>query len=374
MRVFFFAPFKAISSPIPSGDREIGRGLFSFLSAQKEEVKVLSNFHSLLFWFHIWGVLLYFPFLIVAFFRVLLWRPDYFFTYHLYYKAPDPFAFWLASIFNKPHFIFEGMYSLKPRDSWKTWPGWFLTKLAIERASHVFTDKTDDIESLERILAKEKITYIPPSIDTAFFCRDGKVRNEIRTKFNSDDLPIIIGVAMLRPDRKSEGVEFLLHCLAELKEEGLNFLYLHVGDGDMLSSLTSLAEKIIPGRAKFLGRMDKEKVRDYLSAADLFAFPGLDEAFGMVYVEAQSCNLPVVAFKNGGIPDAVSADVSGFLTPLLDKAEMKKALRKLLTDSSLRQKMGNSARNFVLEKFDKEKNYKKMFEIIRASTKKEPSR
>ena len=57
--------------------------------------------------------------------------------------------------------------------------------------------------------------------------------------------------------------------------------------------------------------------RRYYSAGDMFVFPGIRESLGMVYLESQSCGLPVVAFHNGGIPEVVVDGETGFLTPAL---------------------------------------------------------
>lgn len=364
MRVLFFAPFKPITSNIPSGDREIARGLHAYLSANGE-VKILSNYHSLFFWRSIQGILFYPVYFVAALVKVLSWSPDYFFTYHVYHKAPDPFAFIFAKIFGRPHFIFEGMYSDKPRKHFKSWIGWWFTKQSLSSASHVFTDKKDDISGLQKVLPLERITYIPPSIDLEFFKKNTHATIEIIAEQKRKNRVVILGVAMLRPDRKSEGVEFLLRCLIDLQNEGLDFFYIHIGDGERFDSLKKLAEENMPGRNFFAGRLDKEEIRNYLSCADFFAFPGIDEAFGLVYVEAQACGLPVVAFYNGGVPEAVANKRSGFLTELLNQEEMKKSLRDLIQNEELRLKMGREARKFVEESFNREVNYKKMLEIIK---------
>ena len=52
----------------------------------------------------------------------------------------------------------------------------------------------------------------------------------------------------------------------------------------------------------------------------VFAFPGIRESLGMVYLEAQACGLPVVAFDNGGVPEVVKDTVTGMLTPPFDKS------------------------------------------------------
>jgi glycosyltransferase involved in cell wall biosynthesis len=60
----------------------------------------------------------------------------------------------------------------------------------------------------------------------------------------------------------------------------------------------------------------------------------------MVYLEAQACGLPVVAFRNGGIPDVVRDGETAFLVPRLDRLEFTQRLAQLVGDQQLRARMG----------------------------------
>ena len=64
-------------------------------------------------------------------------------------------------------------------------------------------------------------------------------------------------------------------------------------------------ESSLGDRVLFAGRIDRDRMFELYSGADLFVFPGINESLGMVYLEAQSCGLPVVAYDNGGIPEVV---------------------------------------------------------------------
>jgi glycosyltransferase involved in cell wall biosynthesis len=86
----------------------------------------------------------------------------------------------------------------------------------------------------------------------------------------------------------------------------------------------------------------------------------------MVFLEAQACGLPVVAFSNEGIPEVVKDRQTGFLIPLYTKDPFDRAIANLLKDRSLRQKMGNAARAYVLKEHDLNRNYRKMEEVLKA--------
>ena len=66
------------------------------------------------------------------------------------------------------------------------------------------------------------------------------------------------------------------------------------------------AAQALPGRVIFTGLIPREKLAGFYSAGDVFAFPGFNEALGMVYLEAQAAGLPVAAMADGGVPEVVS--------------------------------------------------------------------
>jgi glycosyltransferase involved in cell wall biosynthesis len=67
----------------------------------------------------------------------------------------------------------------------------------------------------------------------------------------------------------------------------------------------------------------------------------------MVYLEAQACGVPVVAFRNGGIPDVVRDGETGFLVEPMDREAFVERLERLITDGELRHAMGRAGREHV---------------------------
>ena len=89
----------------------------------------------------------------------------------------------------------------------------------------------------------------------------------------------------------------------------------------------------------------------------MFVFPGIRESLGMVFLEAQSCGLPVVAFADGGVPEVVADGVCGYLVRPFDAGEFNEAIVRLLADQVLRKRMGAAARGYVRNRHDLKKNY-----------------
>ncbi len=98
----------------------------------------------------------------------------------------------------------------------------------------------------------------------------------------------------------------------------------------------------------------------YMAAADIYCLPSYREGFNVTIIEAAACGLPAVASRIYGITDAVEDGKTGLLFPVGDVSALTQALLKLLTESELRQQMGNAARVRALELFPSEKITREM--------------
>ena len=99
--------------------------------------------------------------------------------------------------------------------------------------------------------------------------------------------------------------------------------------------------------------------------ADIFAFPSLREAFGVVLIEAASHGLPAVAFEEGGIPDVITDKETGLLCEKFDPKDMADKLEELITDANKRSQMGIAARKRFLQEFTLEAYEANVFDAIR---------
>lgn len=119
--------------------------------------------------------------------------------------------------------------------------------------------------------------------------------------------------------------------------------------------------KAIPcsDRVKFLGRLLDDTLRQYLHAADIFAFPSNTkaEAFGIALAEAMYCNCaPVSHTIEGSGVNWVSVDKeTGIVVPLNDVKGLAEAIDTLIADDDLRLRYAEAARQRIIENFTKEK-------------------
>lgn len=368
MKVGFYAPMKPVDHPQPSGDQIIARQLVHFFQRRGFSTEIVSRYRTRWFYRN-WKKIIKAPFSVWSAARQqkLTGVADFYFTYHSYYKAPDFIGPFLSWLFRKPYFIFEGMYSKSPSRSLKTSVGYWINRWALKQAKQVFVYKTEDLEGLRSLLAAGKISYIPQGIDTQVYQPNLEQRKILRNQLGwNEDWPIVVCCAMLREDRKTQGVEFLISALKELKAQGRNFYFLHIGGGPRETFIRGLSTHEFGSHCFVTGTVDRDEVCRLLQASDIFAFPGIDEGFGMVYLEAQACGLPIVAWNNGGIPDAVGPH-SGFLTQPENLQEYQQAIGILLENNPLREKMSQQSRAYVLQNHDLCNNWGKMLSIIEAN-------
>ena len=104
-----------------------------------------------------------------------------------------------------------------------------------------------------------------------------------------------------------------------------------------------IAGYALENRVAMLGAVSAQHLATLYAEADVFALASHFEGYGMAYAEALAHGLPVIGTTGGAIPDTVPAD-AGLLVPPGDMPEMAKALRRVIGDSNLRQRLTSGAR------------------------------
>ena len=101
--------------------------------------------------------------------------------------------------------------------------------------------------------------------------------------------------------------------------------------------------------AFFTGYLTGNELATAYASADVFVFPSTTDTFGNVILEAQACGLPVVVSDSGGPKELVEDKANGLITKSRDVDDFARAIRALVVDSALRERMGNRARNSVID-------------------------
>lgn len=357
MRIAYYAPMKAPDHPVPSGDREIARLLHTALSEAGMQVDLASRFRS---WCADPAQAAQRRATGLALAERLLegWRsapserrPQLWFTYHLYYKAPDPIGPTVAAGLRIPYVVAEASLAAKrARGPWA--PAHAGCVAALAQASRIYSLTNHDRAQLDRwpfLGAKQRL--LPPFLDlrnraaplTDATAREAS-RAGIASQYGLDPAqPWLIAVAMMRNDAKLESYRQLAAALAGLTDR--RWQLVAVGDGEARHAVqAAFAEAGLADRLFAPGRQDGAQLARWLRSADLMVWPAWREAFGMALLEGQAAGLPAVAGASHGVPEIVADGATGLLAPPGDVAAFSAAVATLLDDPARRLALGRAAR------------------------------
>lgn len=159
-----------------------------------------------------------------------------------------------------------------------------------------------------------------------------------------------------------KGIRNSLSAFASLANEFPNLVYLIAGDGPERKNLEVLAAGLgVKNRTIFLGGVDDASIPALYTNADVFvetptSLGGTDvEGFGIVYLEAGAFGKPVIGSRVGGVPEAIQDGQTGLLVPPDDSAATAAALRRLLNNADIRQRLGEKGRTLAMREASWEK-------------------
>ena len=362
MRVAFYAPLKSPMHPMPSGDRRMGQLLMSALSRGGHCVQLASTFRS--YDGHgnrtrqqrLQSIGKMIAARLVRRYLNLPAdsRPQAWFTYHLYHKAPDWLGPKVAKALGIPYVLAEASHA--PKQANGPWvDGHAAAAAAIAAADIVFGLNSSDTECLRSVLSpRAGMVPLKPFIETDPFISASSQRRAHRSALVNDhglppDVPWLLTVAMMRSGDKCASYEVLGRALTAAMSRPWRLIV--AGDGPARDSvrryLASLGARVV-----FVGALDHEKLLAIYAASDLYLWPAINEAYGMTFLEAQAAGLPVVAGRTGGVPDVVSEPECGILTPPGDAEAFARAVTELIGNPARLRHMGTSAQRRMVTRHD----------------------
>ncbi|RWA63064.1 glycosyltransferase family 4 protein [Mesorhizobium sp.] len=341
MRIAFYAPLKSLNHPVASGDRQMARALVKALERGGHSVELASE---LRFYLREPESKSFDALKIEARAEAArlarLWdrdgKPDLWFTYHPYYKAPDLIGPELASAFAVPYVTAEASYSRR-RNAGLWADAQALVARAVEQAALNICFTQRDRQGLADAIPDAALGMLSPFIDTSAF-RETPTRG-CPTR--------LVTVAMMRPGDKLESYHMLAQALGSIGH--LPWTISVVGDGPAREEVKAQFAGLPADRVEWLGAIEPAAVPDVLYGGGIYVWPGFGEAYGIAYLEAQAAGLPVVAQDIAGVPEVVRDGQTGFLTPPGDVAAFASAIERLLTRNDERTIMAAEARRFTLE-------------------------
>jgi glycosyltransferase involved in cell wall biosynthesis len=195
---------------------------------------------------------------------------------------------------------------------------------------------------------RERIVYIPCSVDTEKF----RPAPERSPDPKSPERTIICVARM----EYVKGIDVLLHAWARMMKTSSEWrthlqpkLWL-VGTGKIQSHLERIAAELhIQDSVEFLGL--RSDVVDLLQQSWGFVLPSRNEGMPNALLEAMACGLPSIATRVSGSEDLIADGLNGMLVESEEPAEMAHALRRLIEDTELAQRLGREARVTVVREY-----------------------
>jgi glycosyltransferase involved in cell wall biosynthesis len=214
-------------------------------------------------------------------------------------------------------------------------------------------------DSVQKLLCRQfgdgmNIIKVPYTSESAFLPQFAEISHplpEPLAALRPATSPLIVSVSRHDPRK---GVDVLIRALGELKTAGIPFRGCLVGGGSLLARHRRLAQSLgLQDSTAITGWVDDPT--DYLSRADIFVLPSLEEGSGSVsLIEAMQARLPVVASNIDGIPEDVTDGENGLLVPPGDVSALRRAIERLLHDAGLRERLSRASRETFERRFSAE--------------------
>ncbi|WP_291729201.1 glycosyltransferase family 4 protein [Leisingera sp. F5] len=330
-RVAFYAPMKPPHHPVPSGDREIARNLMGLLTGSGVEVQLVSDLR--IYDRHGDAAL-------QASLReaaqaeaerliASLPETDLWVTYHNYYKAPDLIGPAVARARGIPYVQIESTRAIKRLTG--PWAGFAeAAHAAANAAAAIFYFTQQDRFALDRDRSgAQAVAHLPPFLP----------RDQLPVASSLDGPMLTAG--MMRPGDKLDSYRIISEMLSHLPGDWRLDI---AGDGPARSEAEVLMAPY-GHKVRFLGQLSREELAAAYGNASLFLWPGVNEAFGMVYLEAQAHGLPIAAQDRPGVRDVLLP--SGYPAPEQGPRALAAFTARLLANPALRAEAGKNARDRI---------------------------
>ena len=203
-------------------------------------------------------------------------------------------------------------------------------------------------------------TYIDTNIDY----------NEFKPLKNKPEntIPQILSVGRLV---EKKGFQYLIKALNVLANRGLSFKCDIIGDGPLFGKINKQIKQYnLQGKVNLSGAVDSEKVKEYLSKADLFVLPCIKTSNGdmdgipVALMEAMAFEVPVISTNISGIPELIINGYNGVIVEEKNHVELADAIQSLLLNKDLREKYGKNGRIHIINEFDLYANVNRLISLF----------
>ncbi|MFG1932059.1 glycosyltransferase family 4 protein [Mycobacterium sp. NPDC048908] len=255
--------------------------------------------------------------------------------------------------------------------------GWSMLPVARTALRRIGTD-TDVVTYVSRYTRERfasafgpraALEHLAPGVDTDRFAPDEVARAELRARYRLGQRPVVVCVSRLVPRK---GQDMLIRAMPAIRQRAPGTALVVVGGGPYLASLRRLAHRFgVAEHVVFTEGVPGDELPAHHAMADVFAMPcrtrgaGLDvEGLGIVFLEASSTGVPVVAGRSGGAPETVLDGETGVVVDGWDVGAIAAAVGDLLADPDRAARMGEAGRRWVIENWQWSGKAQRLAELL----------
>lgn len=195
-----------------------------------------------------------------------------------------------------------------------------------------------------------KIFDVPYTVDNDRFITATTIapehRAEVKKKYGLPaDGPVVLYASKFMRRKHPDDV---IRAMATLRATRLKATLLMVGTGEMEQDLRDLAISLGMDNVIFSGFINQVELPQIYAVSDIFVLPSENEPWGLIVNEVMCAGIPVVVSDEVGcVPDLVKDGVNGYRIKAGDIGSLAMALERLLTDESLRRRMGAAGLSII---------------------------
>lgn len=224
--------------------------------------------------------------------------------------------------------------------------------------------RADYLLSTSYCMARETSLYTTKPITITPFGVDMTLFVPQKSHEDSAKRPFVVG--NVKALKECYGIDTLIRAFALLcqRNPDREMLLKIAGTGPDKEALVHLCAQLgVTDRVEFLGYVPNQQLPALYSSFDVAVSLSRRESFGVVAVEAMSCQCPVVTSNAEGFSEVVADGETGFIVPIDDAVAAATAIQRLVDDPALGPQMGIAGRRRVAENYDWQRNVDTMMDV-----------
>jgi glycosyltransferase involved in cell wall biosynthesis len=251
----------------------------------------------------------------------------------------------------------------------------------VEEADCVIAECPQDVSDLVELYGadRRRMAMIPCGFDAGEFWPVDRLHARRILRWSTTE-PVILQLGRMVPRK---GVETVIRAIGWLRDRHRLHCRLAIVGGETrdpdpiatpeIGRLMDICrEEHVESQVTFVGSRNRDELRTYYSAADIFVTTPWYEPFGITPLEAMACGLPVVGSAVGGLKMTVADGETGYLVPPRDPPALAASLARLLRNPGLRQQFGERGRRRAQRLFTWERvtaSIERLYaEVVRGAT------